>query len=164
MMLWTVSFPRKWSIRKIWSSLNEKPVPQTEFAEFIEDNRSDIIDPVSAVMLEIARDLQAHSEVNFASKVNLRNGAAVLSYDEQIKASVTTGQIEVPETFKIGIPVFFGEHPVEISARLRFRITDGKLKFQYKLYRPAEIIAQAFEFARCDIEKATTLEVLLGTL
>ena len=149
---------------KLWFGQNDKLIPQAEFAEFLEDNRGDIQSPDPATMLEIAKELQAHSEVNFASKVNLRNGAAVLSYDEQIKASVTTGQIEVPEHFTISIPVFFGESPIEIKARLRFRISDGKLKFQYKLYRPVEVIAKAFEVARKAIADATTLEVWLGTL
>lgn len=149
---------------KLWSANDNKLIPQADFAEFLEDNRADIIKPDSATMLEIARELQAHSEVNFASKVNLRNGAAVLSYDEQIKATVSTGQIEMPETFTIRIPVFFGEAAIEITARLRFRITEGKLKFQYKLYRPAEIIGKAFDVARAEIASATTLEVLLGSL
>jgi hypothetical protein len=115
-------------------------------------------------MLEIAKDLQAHSEVNFASKINTRNGAAVLNFEETIKASVSTGSIEVPESFTIRIPVFFGEEPIEITARLRFRINEGKLRFQYKLYRPAEVIAHAFDYARGAISSAVTLEVLLGTL
>jgi uncharacterized protein YfdQ (DUF2303 family) len=149
---------------KLWHGQNDKLIPQSEFAEFLEDNRADIVTPEPATMLEIAKELQAHSEVNFASKVNLRNGAAVLSYDEQIKASVTTGQIEVPEHFTIRIPVFFGEGAIEIRTRLRFRISDGKLKFQYKLYRPVEVISNAFYVARQGIAVATTLEVWLGTL
>lgn len=148
----------------LWNGKNDKLIPQVEFAEFLEDNRSDIIKPDSATMLEIAKDLEAHSEVNFASKIDTRNGAAVLKYDEQIKANVTTGQIEVPESFTIRIPVFFGEAPIEIMARLRFRITEGKLRFQYKLNRPAEVIAKAFDLARKDIALAVSLEVLLGTL
>lgn len=149
---------------KLWAGQDNKLIPQADFAEFLEDNRSDIVKPDSATMLEIAKELQAHSEVNFASKVNTINGAAVLKYDEQIKATVATGQIEMPETFTIRIPVFFGEAPIEISARLRFRITEGKLKFQYKLYRPTEVIGKAFDVARAEIATATTLEVLLGSL
>lgn len=149
---------------KLWSGNDNKLIPQADFAEFLEDNRADIVKPDSATMLEIAKELQAHSEVNFASKVNTVNGAAVLKYDEQIKATVATGQIEMPESFTIRIPVFFGEAAIEITARLRFRITDGKLKFQYKLYRPAEIIGKAFDVARDEIATATTLEVLLGSL
>jgi len=149
---------------KLWIGYHDKLVPQAEFAEFLEDNRADIIDPDSATLLEIAKDLQAKSDVNFASKVNSSNGAAVLQFEETIKTTVTTGRIEMPESFTIKIPVFFGEAAVEIPARLRFRISDGKLKFQYKLYRPAEIKQHAFDVTRGEIADSTTLEVLLGSL
>ena len=148
----------------LWIAKNDKLIPQAEFAEFLEDNRTDIVKPDSATMLEVAKDLQAHSEVNFGSKINSQSGAATLQYDEQIKATVSTGQITVPESFTVRIPVFFGEDPIDIPARLRFRISSGKLSFQYKLQRPAEIISQAFEVVRQEIAASTTLEVLLGTI
>jgi uncharacterized protein YfdQ (DUF2303 family) len=149
---------------KLWIGKNDQLITQADFAEFLEDNRADIVKPDSATLLEIAKELHAHSDVNFASKINTANGAAVLQFEETIKTTVSTGRIEMPETFTIKIPVFFGEAPVEITARLRFRITEGKLKFQYKLYRPAEVKQKAFDVARAEIARATTLEVLLGTL
>lgn len=158
-------FPLKHSEEwALWIGKNDKLIPQTDFAEFLEDNRTDIVKPDSATMLEVAKDLQAHSEVNFASKINSQSGAATLQYDEQIKATVSTGQITVPESFTVRIPVFFGESPIDIPARLRFRVSGGKLSFQYKLQRPSEIIANAFEVVRQEIAAATTLEVLLGTI
>ena len=159
------AFPLKHSEEwLLWHGKHDKLIPQFDFAEFLEDNRSDIVKPDSATMLEVAKDLQTHSEVNFASKINSQNGAATLQYDEQIKASVSTGHIVVPESFTIRIPVFFGEQPIDITARLRFRVSAGKLNFQFKLYRPAEVIAKAFESVRQEIAAATELEVLLGTI
>lgn len=149
---------------KLWIGQNDKLIPQAEFAEFLEDNRVDIVKPDSATLLEIAEDLQAKSDVNFASKINRVNGSAVLTFDETISTKVTTGRIEMPESFTIRIPVFFGEAAVDISARLRFRIQDGKLKFQYKLYRPAEIKQKAFDVTRAEIAASAALEVLLGSL
>lgn len=159
------TFPLKHSEEwGLWFGKHDKLIPQAEFAEFLEDNRADIVSPDSATMLEVARDLQAHTEVNFASKINSQNGAATLQFDEQIKATVATGQITVPESFTIRIPVFFGEQPIDITARLRFRISSGKLSFQFKLYRPSETISKAFQVVREGIAAATTLEVLLGTV
>jgi uncharacterized protein YfdQ (DUF2303 family) len=148
----------------LWHGKHDKLIPQSDFAEFLEDNRADIVKPDSATMLEVAKDLQAHSEVNFASKINSQSGAATLTFDEQIKATVATGQITVPEIFTVRIPVFFGEPAIDIHARLRFRISGGKLSFQFKLYRPAEVISKAFYAVRSVIAEATTLEVLLGTI
>jgi uncharacterized protein YfdQ (DUF2303 family) len=157
----TLTFSDEW---RLWFANNEKLIPQIEFAEFLEDNRQDIQQPDSATLLEIAKDLQAATDVNFESKVNTSNGAATLQYQQTIKATVSTGRIEMPETFWIRIPVFFGEADEDIPARLRFRIADGKLKFQYKLYRPAEIRQKAFDVTRDEIAKSTAIEVLLGTL
>lgn len=148
----------------LWMSHHDKLVPQAEFAEFLEDNRADITTPDSATLLEIAKDLQAHTDVNFQSKMNSANGSVTLQYEEQVKATVATGRIEMPENFAIHIPVFFGEAAIDIPARLRFRISEGKLKFQYKLYRPAELKQHAFDLTRGEINTSTTLEVLLGSL
>lgn len=157
----SLKFSEEWAL---WFGYHDKLIPQATFAEFLEDNRADIIRPDSATMLEIAKELQANSEVNFQSKINTVNGSAVLKFEETINAKVGTGQIQCPEIFAIKIPVFYGEDPVEISARLRFRISDSKLKFQYKLYRPAETIALAFDAARGRIKAGTDIEVLLGSL
>lgn len=157
----TLKLSEEW---KLWYGLHDKLVPQADFAEFLEENRADIVKPDPATMLEIAKDLIAKSDVNFESKINSRNGSATLRFSEQIKATVANGSVEIPESFTIRIPVFFGEAPIDINAILRFRIADQKLKFQYKLYRPAEVIAKAFDVCRKQIADATTMEVLLGTL
>jgi Uncharacterized conserved protein (DUF2303) len=75
----TMKTSEQWNI---WMRFHDKLVPQVDFAEFLEDNRADIIQPDGATLVEIAEDLQAASEVNFASKVNRVNGGAVLSFTE----------------------------------------------------------------------------------
>jgi uncharacterized protein YfdQ (DUF2303 family) len=157
----TLSLSDQWNA---WIALNAKQIPQATFAEFIEDNRRYLVSPDSATMLEVVQDLEAHIDVNFASKINRQNGSARLSYDEVVKGSVANGTIEIPENFTIGLPVFFGEASVQIEARLRFRVSSGKLNFEFKFYEPNEIMKQAFDVARGSIAAATTLEVLLGSL
>lgn len=141
----TLAYDERWAL---WFGKNEKAMTQAEFSEFIEDNRRDILRPDSATMLEVSRNLQATTEVNFASSTNLKNGQVQLRYEETVKAGVpTAGNMEVPEDFDILIPVFYGEAPVKITARLRFRIVQGKLSFHYKLYRPVEVVNDAFDKA-----------------
>ena len=146
----------------IWASKNEKPFTQTEFAEFIEDNAADISDPSAAHMLEVARDLQATTEANFDSKVKLTNGQVQLKYTETINATVGAGNLEIPETFKISVPVFYGEQKVSITARLRYRLAQGKLSFYYKLYRQNETLQTAFNAAVASIGEALKADILLG--
>lgn len=149
----------------LWMGKNEKETLQSDFAEFIEDNYRDISNPLPATMLEVARDLTAHFDVNFASKVTPKNGSVQLAYQEVVTSGVgQAGDMEIPESFSILIPVFFGEKPVQIEARLRFRINGGKLKFIYKLYRPMELLADAFDCASRAIGGTLGAEVLLGSL
>jgi len=149
----------------LWMAKNEKAIPQAEFAEFVEDNYRDIASPPPAVMLEVARDLKATIDVNFASKVTSKNGAVQLAYQEVVTAGVgPAGNMEIPDTFSILIPVFYGEKPVQIEARLRFRIANGKLTFIYKLYRPLELLADAFQLAAVKIGETLGTDVLLGSL
>jgi len=154
---WQLTLSPQW---QIWFGRHDQLIKQVDFAEFIEDNYRDIESPAPAVMLEVARELVAHSEVNFESKINQKDGTANLRWTEDTK---TTGNTEVPDRFRICIPVFFGEQPVSIDCILRFRIRDGKLSFQYKMYRPAETKLEAFKFAVAGVSQSIGVEVHLGT-
>lgn len=149
----------------IWMSKNEKQTPQAEFAEFLEDNCMDIVTPEPARMLETARELTARTEVNFNSKIVPKNGATQFAYQEVVTAGIgEAGKLEVPDGFTIFIPVFFGEKPRAIEARLRFRINSGKLSFFYKLYRPAEVLANSFEAAVKGIGESLDADILFGSV
>jgi uncharacterized protein YfdQ (DUF2303 family) len=143
----------------IWFGQNDKLIPQGNFAEFLEENYRDIESPSHAHMLEVATQLGATTDVTFESKVNLINGSGHLRWSEDTK---TTGVTEVPTRFKIAIPVYYGEPLVSIDCLLRFRINQGKLSFQYKMYRPAELKLQAFEHAAQVISEKLEVEVHLG--
>jgi uncharacterized protein YfdQ (DUF2303 family) len=149
---------------KIWIGQDNKPMAQADFAEFVEDNMADIFQPPAADMLEIARDLKAKIDVNFGSSVRSQSGQVQLKYEETVKAGVgPAGIIEVPEDFSIQIPVFYGEQPVVIKARLRFRINQGKLSFHYKLNRPNEVQMKAFETAVLGLQQTLGANILLGS-
>ncbi len=156
----TLTQDERW---KIWNAMDNKPFTQEAFAEFIEDNRADILSPSPAAMLEIAQDLSAHTEVNFGSSTKLSNGQVQLRYEETVKAGVpSAGNIEVPTEFSIQVPVFYGEAPETIPVRLRFRIATGKLSFHYKLYRPVETQNRSFERVVASIGEGLGEAVLLG--
>ena len=146
-----------------WSGKSEKVFNQADFAEFIEDNIADIAHPPGAVMLEVARELHASSEMNFSSKVTPKNGQVQFSYTENLTTQgVNGGKLEVPDFFTLRIPIFYGEEPIEVLARLRFRISSGKLTFFYKLQRQSEIVSTAFDYAVASVADALKTDVLLG--
>lgn len=150
---------------KVWFANNDKLIPQTQFAEFLEDNRRDIFKPAAADMMEVARDLRAKTEVNFESRVTLKDGSATLRYQEEVKAGIgPAGDIAIPEDFTLKIPVFYGEAAIEVEAKLRFRITGGKLAFQYRLYRPVETRNTAFDATVERVSTELTQPVWLGKI
>lgn len=144
-----------------WLKSNRKPVDQTTFAEFLEDNAPDITEPASATFIECARDLKAKSDVTFESKVNMSSGAATFAYKENVTGTWSNGSIEIPERFKIRIQVYVGLEPVVIEARMRYRINSGKLTMWYDLYRISAMEREAFENVILMIEERIGKKVLI---
>jgi len=46
------------------------------------------------------------------------------------------GNIEIPETMKLGIQIYEGGSAYELEARFRYRIREGKVAMWYDLVRP----------------------------
>lgn len=149
---------------KTWFGKNDTAFSQSDFADFLEDNAADIRNPEAATMLEVASDLRAKIDVNFESKTVRKNGQNQLTYNETINASIGKGNLEVPERFTIGIPVFYGEDPISVQCRLRFRIAGGKLSFHYKMDRASEVQNEAFDKAVASIGHSLGISVLIGTI
>lgn len=157
---YTLALDPRWST---WITSNGIGMSQTDFAEFIEDNTADIFDPPAAAMLDVARDLHAHTDSTFASQIRLQDGQTQLKYSETTTSGVGTGSMAVPETFKIRVPVFNGEPPVVIDVRLRFRIGQGgKLTFVYKLYRQDTTLQHAFNAVAAGISEGLKMPVWIG--
>lgn len=128
---------------KEWAGSDKKTMKQAEFADFIERNLPDIVEPTGADMLEISRTLEAKKKVNFASGIRLANGQTELTYEEEIQGTSAKGKLQIPEIFKIGIAVLEGGEPYQVEARLRYRITDASLVMWYELVRSHKIIEDA---------------------
>lgn len=129
---------------KTWVDSDGKAMSQTNFAAFIENNLPDIIEPSSSDILTISRTLEAKKKVDFQSGVRLDNGEVQLTYNEEIKGTAGKGSLDIPETFKLGIPVFEGGERYELEARLRYRLSEGSLVMWFDLLRPARLLEDAF--------------------
>lgn len=145
-----------------WTKNDGVALSQIAFAEMIEDNLPDIVEPSAADLLEIVQDLTAKKDVNFKSTSRLTNGQVGILYDETITTGKREGQIELPREFTISIAPFRGSPAVGIKARLRFRIGEGVLQFVYRLNQPHKVLEAAFDSARTYIATQTQLPVLLG--
>lgn len=147
---------------KTWAESNKKPMKQADFAELIEDNLVDIIEPESAHILEVSRSLQAKKAGNFSSALRLDNGDVQFTYEDKTEASAGKGQLKVPEKFVIAIPVYQGGPAYKIEARLRYRISEGALMMWYDLLRPHKSKEHALTEINEQIEIGTELQIFAG--
>lgn len=148
-----------------WIGRNGKLGGQVEFAEHIEDQLHTIVSPPAADMLEVAQTFTAHRNISFEQSNRLKSGEVQLRYVEQMtdaKAGVRR-DIEVPETFTIRVSPYLGVEPVELTARLRYRIREGQLFIGYKLARPDLVEQGAFDGLRLAVAEGITVPLLLGT-
>lgn len=130
-----------------WVAMNGKQVPQRHFAEFIEDNLKDVVEPAGAQLLEVAKTLQASKTLSFRSGTELSNGQVQFQYNEIIKGEAgATGELTIPTEIKLGLRVFKGMDAYAMRARFRYRIdSEGALSFSYHLDNVDKVLEDAFD-------------------
>lgn len=130
---------------KAWTGLDKQHLSQQQFAEHIEDRAVDVIAPDSATMLEIAQSLIANIGVDFKSANRLADGQVQFQYEETATARAGhRGELDIPQSFVLGISPFEGCPPVEVVARFRYRVGQGGLKLFYALLNADDIARAAF--------------------
>lgn len=128
-----------------WLDRNNKLMRQTDFAEFLEDNAKDILEPSYADIFEIATSLQVKRGVDFESATRLDNGEIQLGYRETTTASAgKVGQMSVPQTLIIALRPFKGGEPYRVTASFRYRLNGPDLTMGYKLQNLEKIRDEAF--------------------
>ena len=151
---------------KRWTGKNSVAMPQADFAAFIEDNMGDVASvdgmPTGKDMLEMALNFQANSEKRFKKKLDPQGGGAHLEYVDQADEATST-KMRFFERFTIGIPVFQGATDgYHVEARLKFRMTNGDLRFWYELVRPDRVFKTAVATEINKIKEAAGFTVLFG--
>lgn len=145
-----------------WKKRNGILGSQTDFAEHIEESVADIVEPPGADMLELAGSFQAHSRVHFESAKNLASGERQLVYREEMTATAGRDSITIPKEFVIGVAPYEGSSMYRITARLRYRLSDGRLSIGYVLDRPEDVLRTAFDDVLRDVQEQTDRTALLG--
>lgn len=130
---------------KAWQAYDGKLLDQSTLAEHFEARSIDILLPTAADMLELAQSFRATTSSAFESSKRLSDGQRQFEHRETIDAQAgQRGQLTIPETFVIALKPFEGADPFRVTARFRYRITDGVLRIGYKLDRPEDVLRQAF--------------------
>lgn len=147
-----------------WIGKNGQMRDQVAFAEHIEENLLDIVDPAGADMLELAQTFQATTKVSFKSSQRLSSGEQQLTYLEDTDAKAgAKGDLIIPTRFELALRPFEGTEPYRVTARLRYRIGGGDLAIGYVLDRPEDVVRDAFDQILADIETETGLGAYRGT-
>lgn len=145
-----------------WRGIDGKMLPQRDFAEFIEDNLADIVQPAAATMLEVATAFNATISTRFSRAMRLSSGMIQLQHVEDVAAKVGEGLIEVPETLTLGLAPLHGSPIYQVPARFRYRIRDGELSMGIKMQRIEDLMRIVLEEVIAKIERSTDVSVLEG--
>lgn len=148
----------------LWNGSDKKKFGQREFGTLIEDNLVDVVAPVSAELLEMVRQFEATSTVEFKSAERDDRGNIALSYVQTIVSRAgQKGQVELPKSFTLRIPAFEGEDPMPLVAKLRFDIGGGKLVLWYELQRVQKILQDHTDLMIDSLSEKTEIEPFYGT-
>ena len=130
---------------KAWREHDGKLLDQETLAEHFETRSIDIVQPSAADMLELAQSFHATTSASFESSKLLSSGQRQFEHRENIDATAgKKGQLTIPGSFDLALKPFEGADPFKVTARFRYRITNGVLRIGYKLDRPEDVLRQAF--------------------
>lgn len=128
-----------------WVQASGRLMDQATFAEFIEDNAQNIVEPSSAEILEIAQSLQVKRGVAFESGQRLADGNVQFGYREETTATAgSAGQLSIPATLTLALRPFDGGEAYKVTAHFRYRLQGSQLTLGFKLQEPTKIREDAF--------------------
>lgn len=130
---------------KRWVAGSGRLMDQMAFAEFIEDNAENIVEPSSAQILEIAQSLQINRAVDFESGQRLSDGNVRFGYRETTTATAgAVGDLSIPAHFTLALRPFEGGEAYSVKALFRYRLIQKQLQLGYKLQLVERIREDAF--------------------
>lgn len=146
-----------------WMQKNGQQMGQTDFAEFIEDNLTDVQGTDAQNLLTVATTIQATNGINFSSAKRLQDGQTQLTYNEVINTTAgADGQLTIPKTFTLGMRIFKNGEGYKLTARLKYRVNSGSVKFWYELERPERAVEDAFTGYVATVREQSGYTVLIG--
>jgi hypothetical protein len=175
-----------WQVWASGHSDEDKPnwFGQADFAELIERRIHDLSEPARgetlseavtrfleasgkkdhaspSEMFKMSRDLKIMSDEKIEARIDLQSGEARMQYSQE-HTGAGGRPLKIPALFYIRIPVFFGQAPVLIGVKLRYRSGGGQVSWCYSLFAPDLVVADEFEKA-CDAVRRSSHPLYLGS-
>ncbi|MEU3162927.1 DUF2303 family protein [Streptosporangium sp. NPDC006930] len=149
---------------KRWTAQDRQFLKQTDFADFVDDNRADIHKPSAAEMLELVQHFQTQKKVTFNSAVILGNGDRRLTFTEETDAAAgAKGQIIVPSVLELGLAPFDDSAPYVVTARFRYRIQGGALFMGVLLDNADDVLRDAVKTVVTKLQDELSVQIMRGT-
>lgn len=143
-----------------WMKADRQGMAQKQFGLFLEDNLKDVVEPTGADLLNIALNFASMRAVEFKSSQRLADGTAQIHYIEEEKST----SVKLPERIAIGIPVFRGEGPYKLAARLKYSLKGAEFGIWYELDRPDQVLDTAYGDVIAKVAAATGISVFRGAV
>lgn len=170
---------------RIWLEQNGKSMSVLEFGHFLEDNfvhveqvgdfdvlNDDIKHLVSQLgreavatpskLLVLSNGLTINENAQVANHQNLATGEAEIRFKTE-HTDAAGAPLAIPKLFIVTIPVFARGDLYRIAARLRYRVSQGRVSFSYDLWGVDRVFEQAFVEACSKAQDETGLPLLYGT-
>ena len=186
------AFPleKRW---KEWMEKDGKFISQVDFADFIDDHVNDLLAPAVNVdgngaplatqpdevsrflamvggrtaqpneVVTLSRGLAVTASGKASMKVDIQSGEVSAMFEE-VHTDSNGVKLDVPKLFLIAIPVFHLTNLFyRVPVRIRYRVAEGKVVWQFKMFGAAEIFDQAVRDAAAKVQEATGLPLFYGT-
>ena len=135
-------------------------IQQEDFAAFIEENAAAVIKPDAADLVKMALQLEGTVGAKFSAMKDLDRMDRKLHFEEVTE----TGDVEVPRSIRIRVPIFENGPMHEIEVRMGFKIVgNGAVLFWLRAPLLRVILREAIAEVRNIIETESELPVYLGS-
>lgn len=145
-----------------WEKVFRHWIYQETFAEWLEDHAHQVTQPSQADILTIARELSVSQENNYKKIQRQNDGGYNLQYTEKTDGSA--GDVTVPGTISISIPLYLGDVATTLTCLLRYRLDEGHVKFFIRPIKLEETLRYAIEEIRKEIAEKTNQFIHIGEL
>lgn len=124
-----------------WKKNDGRKMGQGDFAEFLDENVLDIINPTGSDVVTFASCLEARRTEIFKAAKNISNGEVSFIWSNESSGDSTT---KFPTEMTLGIPLWTNGELISLPVKLFYRVESGHLEFWYKLRTLEKIIDELF--------------------
>lgn len=130
-----------------WAKIDGQLLPQATFAEFLEQQAHNVIDPLYADLLEIAQSIEVSVGTRFKAVNRTSTGERTLVVDEEHQASAggRGGDLTIPTELKVALRPWTDAEQFEVRVLFRYRLTPQGLALGVRLVRAEQLHREAWQ-------------------